>query len=45
MPVHFLPHAPHLDAICTRKVGLEDLPGVFPGMLAGGSFGRTLVEL
>jgi putative YhdH/YhfP family quinone oxidoreductase len=34
-----------LDAICTRTVGLADLPGVFPGMLAGGSFGRTLVEL
>jgi putative YhdH/YhfP family quinone oxidoreductase len=35
----------HLDAICTRTVGLEGLPGVFPGMLAGGSLGRTLVEL
>jgi putative YhdH/YhfP family quinone oxidoreductase len=34
-----------LDAICTRTVGLAELPGVFPGMLAGGSFGRTLVEL
>lgn len=35
----------HLDAICTREVGLDALPEVFPGMLAGGSFGRTLVNL
>jgi len=35
----------HLDTICTRTVGLEELPQVFPGMLAGGSFGRTLVRL
>lgn len=35
----------HLDAICTRTVGLDELPQVFPGMLAGGSFGRTLVRL
>jgi NADPH:quinone reductase-like Zn-dependent oxidoreductase len=35
----------HLDAICTREVGLAELPGVFPGMLAGGSFGRTLVNI
>lgn len=34
----------HLDAICTRSVTLEQLPGVFPSMLAGGSFGRTIVE-
>jgi len=34
----------HLDAICTRTVGLDELPGVFPAMLAGGSFGRTLVR-
>ena len=33
----------HLDRICTREVGLEQLPGVFDGMLAGGSLGRTLV--
>lgn len=33
----------HLDAICTREVGLDDLPGVFDTMLAGGSRGRTLV--
>lgn len=33
----------HLERICTREVTLEDLPTVFPTMLAGGSFGRTLV--
>jgi putative YhdH/YhfP family quinone oxidoreductase len=35
----------HLDRICTREVGLEELPGVFPGMLAGASFGRTVVKI
>jgi acrylyl-CoA reductase (NADPH) len=35
----------HLDTICTRELGLAELPGVFPGMLAGGSFGRTLVNI
>ena len=35
----------HLDRICTREIRLEDLPGVFDGMLAGGSLGRTLVTL
>jgi len=35
----------HLDRICTREVGLEQLPTVFEGMLAGGSLGRTLVRL
>jgi acrylyl-CoA reductase (NADPH) len=35
----------HLDTICTRELGLAELPGVFPGMLAGGSFGRTLVRI
>ncbi|HTD28863.1 MAG TPA: YhdH/YhfP family quinone oxidoreductase [Xanthomonadaceae bacterium] len=35
----------HLEAICTHTVGLDDLRQVFPGMLAGGSFGRTLVQL
>ena len=34
----------HLDRICTRKVGLDDLPQVFETMLAGGSFGRTIVK-
>ncbi|RPE81513.1 YhdH/YhfP family quinone oxidoreductase [Vulcaniibacterium tengchongense] len=35
----------HLDRICTREVGLEQLPEVFETMLAGGSLGRTLVTL
>ena len=35
----------HLDAICTREATLTELPGVFAGMLTGGSFGRTLVRL
>ncbi len=35
----------HLQAICTREVGLEQLPEVFETMLAGGSFGRTVVRI
>jgi acrylyl-CoA reductase (NADPH) len=35
----------HLDTICTREVDLDGLAGVFDGMLAGGSFGRTLVRI
>ena len=35
----------HLDRICMREVTLDELPGVFDGMLAGGSLGRTLVRL
>lgn len=35
----------HLDTICTREVGLDELPGVFDSMLAGGSFGRTVVRI
>ena len=35
----------HLDRIATREVGLDGLPGVFDIMLAGGSFGRTVVKL
>lgn len=35
----------HLDRICTREVTLSQLPQVFPGMLAGGSLGRTLVVI
>jgi acrylyl-CoA reductase (NADPH) len=35
----------HLDAICTREVGLSELPGVFATMLAGGALGRTLVRV
>jgi putative YhdH/YhfP family quinone oxidoreductase len=34
-----------LDAICTHEVGLDELPGVFDAMLAGRSFGRTLVRI
>lgn len=33
-----------LDAICTREIGLPQLPDVFENMLQGGSFGRTLVR-
>ncbi|MGH8076487.1 MAG: YhdH/YhfP family quinone oxidoreductase [Lysobacter sp.] len=33
----------HLNRICTREVALPQLSEVFPAMLAGGSFGRTLV--
>lgn len=35
----------HLDRICTHEVGLEALHEVFPRMLAGDSFGRTLVRM
>lgn len=35
----------HLEHICTREVALSELPDVFATMLAGGSFGRTLVRL
>lgn len=34
-----------LDAICTREVALDGLAEVFRGMLAGGSVGRTIVNL
>ena len=34
----------HLDAICTRETGLDGLAEVFPAMLAGRSFGRTVVR-
>jgi putative YhdH/YhfP family quinone oxidoreductase len=34
----------HLDRIATREVTLDELPDVFPAMLAGQSFGRTLVR-
>lgn len=34
-----------LETICTRQVDLDGLPGVFDGMLAGGSLGRTLVNI
>jgi putative YhdH/YhfP family quinone oxidoreductase len=35
----------HLDRIVTRVATLDELPGVFATMLAGRSFGRTLVRL
>ncbi|HEY0332349.1 MAG TPA: acryloyl-CoA reductase [Stenotrophomonas sp.] len=35
----------HLDRICTREIVLADLPLVFDAMLAGQSFGRTVVRL
>jgi acrylyl-CoA reductase (NADPH) len=35
----------HLDTVCTRKIGLTELPGVFDAMLAGRSFGRALVRI
>lgn len=34
-----------LDAICTREIGLDELPEVFRRMLSGASLGRTLVRL
>lgn len=35
----------HLDTICTREAGLAELPEIFETMLAGKSFGRTLVRV
>ncbi|TQM10551.1 putative YhdH/YhfP family quinone oxidoreductase [Pseudoxanthomonas sp. 3HH-4] len=35
----------HLDTICTRETTLDGLPDVFRTMLAGGSFGRTLLRM
>jgi acrylyl-CoA reductase (NADPH) len=35
----------HLAAICTKEVALEDVASVFETMLAGGSFGRTVVRI
>ena len=35
----------NLDGICTRTVTLDELGSVFDTMLAGGSFGRTLVQI
>jgi putative YhdH/YhfP family quinone oxidoreductase len=35
----------HLDAICTREIGLDGLSDTFAAMLAGQSFGRTIVRL
>ena len=38
-------HPVHLDRIATREVTLAELPAVFDTMLAGDSFGRTVVKL
>jgi acrylyl-CoA reductase (NADPH) len=35
----------HLDRIATREITLDQLPEVFERMLAGDSFGRTLVRV
>ncbi len=35
----------HLARIATRETGLEGLPDIFERMLAGDSFGRTLVNI
>lgn len=35
----------HLARIATREIGMLELPEVFAAMLAGGSFGRTIVKL
>lgn len=35
----------HLDKIATREIPLDELPGVFEKMVAGQSFGRTLVRI
>ncbi len=35
----------HLQRICTREARLEELAGIFPSMLEGRSFGRTVVDL
>lgn len=35
----------HLEAICTREIGLAELPPVFESMLSGGSRGRTVVRI
>jgi acrylyl-CoA reductase (NADPH) len=35
----------HLERIATREIGLDELPDVFVRMLAGDSFGRTIVRI
>ena len=35
----------HLERIATREIGLDELPAVFLRMLAGESFGRTIVRI
>jgi NADPH:quinone reductase-like Zn-dependent oxidoreductase len=34
-----------LTSICTREIALDGLPEVFQAMLAGGSLGRTIVNM
>ena len=35
----------YLERVATREIALNELPGVFARMLAGDSFGRTLVRI
>jgi len=35
----------HLSAIATREISMFELPEVFSAMLAGRSFGRTIVKM
>jgi NADPH2:quinone reductase len=35
----------HLDRICPRSIGFEELPGAFPDYIAGTVQGRTLVRI
>jgi putative YhdH/YhfP family quinone oxidoreductase len=35
----------HLEKIATKEVGFDELPAVFEQMLAGDSFGRTIVRI
>ena len=35
----------HLDRIAMRTIGFDELPGAFPGYLAGGVMGRTVVKI
>jgi NADPH:quinone reductase-like Zn-dependent oxidoreductase len=35
----------HLDRIAAKEVALDEIPGVFSTMLAGGAVGRTVVRL
>jgi putative YhdH/YhfP family quinone oxidoreductase len=35
----------HLDRIATKEVALDELPGAFATMLAGGAVGRTIVRI
>jgi NADPH-dependent curcumin reductase CurA len=35
----------HLDRICTRTIGFDELPAAFPDYVAGKALGRTLVRV